>query len=130
MSARVYAFWSINDRLDQKRLHGQLLELKRHGYDGVIFHPRFYPNDPPYLGDEWMRILSALILDARDAGMDFWVYDENGWPSGSVDGELLRRYPEAPVVAGDGERRAGTLSRRLSRHARSRCVPAFHRVDL
>jgi len=95
MSARVYAFWSINDRLEQERLRGQLLELKRHGYDGVIFHPRFYPNNPPYLGDEWMRVLSALILDARDAGMDFWIYDENGWPSGSVGGELLRRYPDA-----------------------------------
>src|SRR5437762_5228280 len=95
MNVRVYAFWSINDRLDTNKLRSQLLELKRHGYDGVIFHPRFYPNDPPYLRDDWMRILSALILEARDAGMDFWIYDENGWPSGSVGGELLRRYPDA-----------------------------------
>ncbi len=92
---RIYPLWSINDRLDLGELCRQLREFKRLGYDGVIFHPRFYPNDPPYLGPAWMEILSNLILDAQDAGMEFWIYDENGWPSGSCGGELLKKFPEA-----------------------------------
>lgn len=48
---------------------------------------------PSYLGDDYMHLVSRVILHARDRGMAVWLYDENGWPSGIADGELLRRWP-------------------------------------
>lgn len=30
-----------------------------------------------------------MLEKARETGMDAWIYDENGWPSGFVGGKLL-----------------------------------------
>lgn len=88
MQLRFLAFWAINDRLDEAELFRQLGEMKQSGFDGVVWQPRFYPNAPEYLA-----ILSGVILHAKSLGLDFWIYDENGWPSGTVGGEMLREYP-------------------------------------
>ncbi len=88
------SFWSINGKLEFGILKEQLDELKRLGLEGVIFHPRNYPNEPQYLGDAYMEILSLLILYAKSIGMSFWIYDENGWPSGTAGGEVLARHPD------------------------------------
>lgn len=92
--AKYYSLWAINDALNQVGLCRQLDEIRRLGFDGVVFHPRFYPNQPPYLGDDYLSIVSDTILHAKSIGLEFWIYDENGWPSGTVGGELLLRYPE------------------------------------
>ncbi|HUB27851.1 MAG TPA: hypothetical protein VL992_20675, partial [Tepidisphaeraceae bacterium] len=95
MTPRFYAFWAINDELDVSRLREQLDDMRQFGFDGVVFHPRYYPNRPPYLGDAYMSILSETIIHAKSIGLEFWLYDENGWPSGTVGGELLRQHPDA-----------------------------------
>jgi hypothetical protein len=94
MELRVYAFWAINAPLEFEAMAAQLAEMARDGFDGVVFHPRFYPNVPEYLGDEYLAIVSRLILQAKRLGLAFWIYDENGWPSGTVGGALLRKHPE------------------------------------
>jgi len=91
---RFLSFWSINDKLDILKLEKQLAEIKNAGFIGVIFHPRYYPNLPVYLSTEYMNIVSELILYARLLGMEFWIYDENGWPSGTASGEVLKLHPE------------------------------------
>src|SRR5580704_6153329 len=94
MKLRFYSLWSINAPLEERRLFGQLDLLRSLGFDGAVFHPRFYPNNPPYLSDQYMAILSRTILYAKSIGMEFWIYDEDGWPSGTVGGQLLRAHPE------------------------------------
>ena len=91
---RFYSFWSINARLDLERLCRQLDDFAASGLDGVVFHPRYYPDDPEYLGDDFLAIVSQTILYARSIGMRFWIYDENGWPSGTVGGRLVEQYPD------------------------------------
>ena len=93
MQLHFYALWAINAALDESRLRRQLDQMKSWGFDGAVFHPRFYPNVPPYLSDDYLAILSRTILHAKSIGLGFWLYDENGWPSGTVGGELLRKYP-------------------------------------
>lgn len=89
------SFWSINDELNLKQLQDQLDELQLAGLEGVIFHPRFYPNKPVYMSNEYLAILSDLILYAKSMGMIFWIYDENGWPSGTASGEVIKRLPDS-----------------------------------
>ncbi len=91
---RFYALWAINGPLDERRLCRQLDQMRAFGLDGAVFHPRFYPNEPAYLGDAYMKVLSGTILYAKSIGLDLWIYDEDGWPSGTVSGELLKRYPQ------------------------------------
>jgi hypothetical protein len=92
-ACRFLTLWAINDRLCPDRLRRQLDDMKALGFDGAVFHPRFYPNDPPYLGPAYLAIVSRTILHARDIGLAFWLYDENGWPSGVADGKVLRDNP-------------------------------------
>lgn len=86
--------WAINGSLDLAELRRQLGDFARAGLDGVVFHPRFYPGEPAYLSADYLGIVSQLILDARGLGLDFWIYDEDGWPSGTVGGRMLDEHPE------------------------------------
>ncbi|MDR6878509.1 hypothetical protein J2X61_000250 [Bacillus sp. 3255] len=95
MPLSFLSLWSINDALYLNTLQAQLDELRLAGLEGVIFHPRFYPDSPAYLSSGYLDIVSELILYAKATGMSFWIYDENGWPSGTANGEVLRRLPQS-----------------------------------
>lgn len=82
-------FWALNNRLDLLRMKRQLRRFQSLGFDGVVLQPRFYPGDPPYLSEAYLARISALILAARALGLQVWLYDENGWPSGRADGQVL-----------------------------------------
>lgn len=89
-----YILWAINGPLEEVELEKQLYNFKSYGFDGVVFHPRFYTQEPKYLCDTYFAILSKCILQAKALGLKFWIYDEDGWPSGTVGGELLTAHPE------------------------------------
>ncbi|WP_147423871.1 hypothetical protein [Cohnella endophytica] len=91
---KFLGFWAINDSLDSKRLRSQLDGLKASGLEGVIFHPRFYPNDPVYMSPAYLDVVSDIILYSKSIGMAFWIYDEDGWPSGTAGGQVLARRPD------------------------------------
>ena len=93
VTPRFYVFWAINAALDQRRLRAQLDQFHAAGFDGIVWHPRFYPNDPPYLGERYLQEVSDTILYAKAIGLAFWLYDEDGWPSGTVGGQLLKKFP-------------------------------------
>lgn len=91
---KFVSLWAINGPLERRRLRSQLDQMKASGLDGAVFHPRFYPNQPEYLTDAYLADVSDAILHAKFIGLDFWIYDENGWPSGTAGGKLLREYPD------------------------------------
>ena len=92
---KFLSFWSINDGVRTDALCRQMLEMKHHGIEGVVYHPRFYPGHPDYMTEEFIRVTGEVILYAKSIGMEFWIYDENGWPSGSADGQVLRMHPDS-----------------------------------
>jgi len=92
---KFLSFWSINDGVRTDALCRQMLEMKHHGIEGVVYHPRFYPGHPDYMTEEFIRVTGEVILYAKSIGMEFWIYDENGWPSGSADGQVLMRHPDS-----------------------------------
>ena len=69
MNLRFYSLWAINAPLEEGRLCRQLDVLRSAGFDGAVFHPRYYPNVPPYLSDQYMAVLSRVILYAKSIGM-------------------------------------------------------------
>ena len=100
------SFWSINGPLDEALLCQQLEDFRDLGFDGVIFHPRYYPGEPEYLGVKYMEIVSKVILHAKKIGLLFWIYDEDGWPSGTAGGKVLEALPDSTcewLVLEEGE---------------------------
>ena len=92
---KFLSFWSINDGIRTEPLCQQMLQMKHHGMEGVVFHPRFYPGGPDYMTPEFIKVVGEVILYAKSIGMEFWIYDENGWPSGAADGQVLKKHPDS-----------------------------------
>ena len=85
---RSIPFWSWNDKLDKEKLVDQIKWMKGQGMGGYFMHARTGLLTE-YLSDEWFECIKACIDAGNELGMDSWVYDENGWPSGFVGGKLL-----------------------------------------
>lgn len=81
-------FWSWNNELDEDILVKQIEEMKEAGMGGFIMHARTGLKTE-YLGEKWFSCVDACLKKAKELGMNAWIYDENGWPSGFVGGKLL-----------------------------------------
>ena len=82
-------FWSWNNTLDKNELIRQIEDMKSVGIGGFIMHARTGLRDE-YLGEKWFSCVEACLDKAKELGMNAWIYDENGWPSGFVGGKLLK----------------------------------------
>ncbi len=85
---RSIPFWSWNSHLEIPALLQQIRDMKQAGIGGFIMHARTGLQDE-YLGEHWMDCIGACLQEAKRLGMEAWIYDENGWPSGFVGGKLL-----------------------------------------
>ncbi|MBP5639450.1 MAG: hypothetical protein J6X55_08220, partial [Victivallales bacterium] len=81
MKYRPVPFWSWNDRLEPAELRRQIREMHNAGLGGFFMHARG-GLQTAYLSDEWMECVCACCDEAGKLGMNAWLYDENGWPSG------------------------------------------------
>lgn len=87
---RSLAFWSWNGALEPSLLKEQIAFLERKGFGGFIIHARSGLT-AEYLGQEWMDAVALSIDEAKARGMQVWLYDDFGFPSGFAGGKLLRR---------------------------------------
>ena len=81
-------FWSWNDELEVDKLVKQINEMHKNGYGGFFMHARSGLKTE-YLKEKWFDCVRACCEEAKKLGMQAWLYDENGWPSGFVGGKLL-----------------------------------------
>ncbi|SDK46222.1 alpha-L-rhamnosidase [Paenibacillus sp. OK060] len=84
---RTVPFWSWNDDLDHNELVRQIEEMHSAGIGGFFIHARGGLT-VPYMGKEWMEAIQICIKKSQELGMETWLYDENGWPSGFADGKV------------------------------------------
>lgn len=90
---RLTPFWFLNHELEDSELVWQIREMNKNGVGGFIMHPR-HGIITSYLSDEYMDRIETCIKEADKLRMKAYLYDENNWPSGPVDGELIEKYPE------------------------------------
>lgn len=81
-------FWSWNNRLEKDKLLAQIRDMKSAGMGGFIIHARTGLTTE-YLSEKWFSLIEACLDEAKALGMNAWIYDENGWPSGFAGGKLL-----------------------------------------
>ena len=109
-------FWMWNDRLDAGRLNAQLDDMFAHGMRSICVHPfpkAFRPGaldsemEPDYLSEEYFAVFSNVVDHAAALGMNVWLYDEGGWPSGGACGQIAAadadgRFRHRLLGFGDG----------------------------
>lgn len=110
-------FWKWNDRLDPRAITGQVRKFHAWGIRSFLIHPMpddFRKDDffggmtTPYLSPPFFRAVRAAVRQAADLGMEVWLYDEAGWPSGQAGGKIVRKWPglRARVMTPGGLREA------------------------
>jgi hypothetical protein len=50
--------------------------------------------EPDYFSGEYLKLWRAAVDYAASKGMRFWLYDEDGWPSGSAGQAVVKENPE------------------------------------
>ena len=92
-------FWMWNTRLEPAKLNAQLDDMCAHGLRSVCAHPwpnEFRPNtmpskmSPAYLSDDYLDVLRQVFDHGAKLGMNLWLYDEGGWPSGGAAGLVVK----------------------------------------
>ena len=91
-----------NASLDEKEIRRQLTDFKSKGVDGFFIHPmpsEFRPADfpggmPGYLSEHYFKMVRAAVECAAELDMDAWLYDEAGWPSGTLNGYFRAERPD------------------------------------
>jgi hypothetical protein len=82
-------FWAWNGPLEAAELRRQIRCMHRMGLGGFFMHSRV-GLATPYLSAEWMDLVKACIDEARELGMEAWLYDEDRWPSGAAGGLVTK----------------------------------------
>lgn len=80
-------FWSWNDTLEKEELRRQLEDFSKERFSGVLVHARGGLRIP-YMGEEWFDCYRFVVNEAKRLGLEVWIYDEDGWPSGFAGGQV------------------------------------------
>lgn len=108
MSAIIGQYF-LNHRLEPGEIEWQMKELAQKGYQGIYAHAR--PGLlTPYMSEEWWRAVDKLLEMCRQTGMEFWIWDEDYFPSGLAGGRvvwddpgLITRKLDFTIAAVEGE---------------------------
>ncbi len=90
---RPVPFLSINDDIEEERLLEFVEELLDKGWGGLFFHARI-GLVTPYMGNRWFNLVRSCVKRLKELGGFFWIYDEQGWPSGQAGGQVSKLGPE------------------------------------
>ena len=96
--------WVWNQPVNKQIIDEQMEAFAEAGIGGVYVLPlpdNFRPKTmrsnmkPDYLGDEYFECVKYAMEKGDRLGMELWIYDEGGWPSGGACGKTVREIPEA-----------------------------------
>ena len=89
---RPAPFWVWNEKVTYEDIDRMLLDFKAQGFGGVYAHPR--PGMiTTYLTEEWFDLWQYSHNKAKELGLEFWIYDENSYPSGFAGGYVPTEFP-------------------------------------
>ncbi|NCQ27934.1 MAG: hypothetical protein GW802_10965 [Armatimonadetes bacterium] len=88
----LIAQYFLNHRLDLDEIEWQMEEFAKQGYHGVYAHAR--PGLlTPFMSDEWWQALDKMMEVCRRVGLEFWIWDEDYYPSGLAGGRVVWTDP-------------------------------------
>lgn len=108
---RPIPFWFWNSKLNARGIESQVQDFYEKGLGGFFIHGRF-GLETDYLSKEWLDLVEHAVKVAEKLGMEVWLYDENGFPSGIGDLKVSRVKefrPKFLELDDDGEYSLRTL---------------------
>ena len=86
-------FLTLNDAIKEDSLRKLIRIMAQHGLGGFYAHARS-GLICSYLTEEWFQITDICADECEKNGLQFWIYDEMGWPSGSAGGYVTAQNEE------------------------------------
>jgi len=95
-------FWLLNGPLNERTLREQLRDMARVGAKTVCPHPlppefrKFFHSQMPknyYLTPDYFKMYQVIVDECKRLGMNCYLYDEGGWPSGGACGQVFASDP-------------------------------------
>ena len=95
-------FWLLNGPMEEETLRRQLRDMAHVGARTVCPHPlppefrKFFHSQMPknfYLTPEYFKMYQAIVDECKCLGMNCYLYDEGGWPSGGACGQVYASDP-------------------------------------
>ena len=83
-------FWSLNGKLTEEGVRDRIKDFQEKGFGGFFLHARAGLRTE-YFSEEWFSLLAVAVDEAEKRGMEAWLYDEDGWPSGFGGGRINRK---------------------------------------
>ena len=83
----LFSFW--NGDVKEDELREQIRVSKKMGFAGFQMFVAT-GQKTAYLSDEWFDIIEACCDEAKKNDMDFWLSDEDRWPSGAAGGIVTK----------------------------------------
>ncbi len=83
-------FWFWNGDQNEQEISRQMELAKTGGWRGMTIHARS-GNKTPYMSQRWLDLIRHACGEARRLGLEIWIYDEEGFPSGSVGWRLPKK---------------------------------------
>lgn len=119
-SARPVYTWFWNTKITREGIKREIDEMYESGIRGfyVLGEPEYFRPlirathlSPEYLSEEYLDLLYYAYELAAEKGMEFWIYNEGGFPSGMVCGKIRNMRPhlakknvgyrETPLASGE-----------------------------
>ncbi len=93
---RILMLLRTNDEVDPEQLRWQIHSMREQGCGGVFSYCERFTGGAPqkFLSDWWWQVVRWTAEACAKEGLQYWAYDEEDWPSGSVGGQLVEKHPE------------------------------------
>ena len=95
--------WLWNSTITREGIKLQLEEMYASGIRAFYvigepenFRPKYRRThlSPEYLSEEYLELLYYAYETGKELGMDMWLYNEGGFPSGMACGQIRKLHPE------------------------------------
>lgn len=117
-SAVCYS-WVWNGKLEYDTIKRELNEFSRAGIKALYIIPEpkeFRPTslktylEPPYMSEDYLQYYKFAVEYALNLGINVWLYDEGGWPSGGACGLTKKLYENCDPMYFSSREGIGTYS--------------------
>ena len=81
------SFWGFNGDMNDSDIEMQIKAFKTQGFGGFFMHARA-GLEVEYFSNRWFAACQKAIDAAKSEGLEVWLYDEDGWPSGFGGGRV------------------------------------------
>ena len=95
---RGHAMWNFNlTNLNEKDVISGIDEMAKLNYGGFFIEAGGRPQPGQgvaFLSDEYFRYYKMAIAEAKKQGLEMVLYDDYAFPTGTVGGQMLAKYPQ------------------------------------